>query len=116
MAAVSAVGVPISAVVVAVTLGFGNLEGGRCAWAGAMASAYLGFVLGRRRLGPFLVGTAISLVPGIVAVTFVGDRLAAALRDPAPATAAVVVVLVAAVVASTIFVRTRLRRAQPWSD
>lgn len=44
----SAVGVPISPLILAITVGFGGLEGGIYAWLGSMTSAALSFWTGRR--------------------------------------------------------------------
>ncbi len=48
------------------------------------------------RMRDFLIGTALGMAPGIVAVAVFADRLAAALQDPSPGTIALLVLIVVA--------------------
>lgn len=160
VAVISSAGVPTSANVLAVTLGFGSFEGGIYAWFGSILGAAFGFWLGRRlgqdvierlfdgradgmirrfhqagpvsvalvrlvplapfavinlaagsagiRWRPYLIGTGLALVPGIAAVTLIGDRLAVALKTPLPGNIALVITLVSLALVVTALIRWRL--------
>jgi phospholipase D1/2 len=53
-------------------------------------------------LGDFVLGTVLGMAPGIVAIAVFSDRLFAALRDPSPATFAVLAIIVALSIAGAI--------------
>lgn len=61
--------------------------------------------------GPYLVGTALGMLPGIVANALLIDRLIAAIEHPGPWTWALLAGVAAAVVALVALMRRRLRRA-----
>lgn len=56
----------------------------------------------------FLIGSAIGLAPGLVALALLVDRIGAAIRDPGPATFATLAALAAAVVTVGVVVNRRL--------
>jgi phospholipase D1/2 len=66
------------------------------------------------RMRDFLIGTALGMAPGIVAVAVFADRLAAVLEDPSPGTIALLVLVVVAAGAAALgvdrWLRRRLRR------
>jgi uncharacterized membrane protein YdjX (TVP38/TMEM64 family) len=62
------------------------------------------------KLGDFLVGSAIGYLPGVVALTVLGDRLAAVWRHPTPASAAALAALGAALLAGLAVVPRLVRR------
>lgn len=60
--------------------------------------------------GAFLLGTALGMAPGVVALNVFGTTLAAALRRPAPGTVAAALVAALAIVAAATLFRRWLRR------
>ena len=57
----------------------------------------------------FLVGTVLGLAPGVITTSVFIDRAIAAIREPAPATFAILAVIVAAIVALAWAIRRILR-------
>jgi len=62
------------------------------------------------RLRDFLIGTALGMAPGIVAVTVFTDRLSAALSDPSAGHVGVLTMVLAAIVLCAIGTRNWLER------
>ena len=62
------------------------------------------------RAWEFIVGTGVGLLPGLLALTVLGDRLAAALRDPSLPSVLVLLVTAAAVVVIALLVGRWLKR------
>jgi phosphatidylserine/phosphatidylglycerophosphate/cardiolipin synthase-like enzyme/membrane protein DedA with SNARE-associated domain len=58
----------------------------------------------------FLAGTAVGLLPGMIALTLLGDRVEAAIEDPSVASVAGVAVTAAAIVAAAALLSRRLKR------
>jgi phospholipase D1/2 len=56
----------------------------------------------------FLLGTALGMLPGIVATVVFVDRLIAAVRDPGPKTIALLTVIAAVLIATALLVHRRL--------
>lgn len=61
------------------------------------------------RLRDFMIGSALGMTPGILAVAVFSDRLAEALRDPSPETIAVLAFVLLAVGLGALGIRTWLR-------
>lgn len=62
------------------------------------------------RLRDFLLGTALGMTPGIVAVAVFSDRLAAALEDPSPSAFATLALVLAGLGLAALGVRWLLAR------
>lgn len=62
------------------------------------------------RLRDFLIGTALGMAPGILAVAVFSDRLAAALQDPRPGAVALLALILIAVAGGALSIRWWLRR------
>ncbi|MBE0620155.1 MAG: VTT domain-containing protein [Burkholderiales bacterium] len=62
------------------------------------------------RMRDFLIGTALGMTPGILAVAVFSDRLAAALRDPTPGAIALLALVLVAVAGGALGIRWWLRR------
>jgi phosphatidylserine/phosphatidylglycerophosphate/cardiolipin synthase-like enzyme/uncharacterized membrane protein YdjX (TVP38/TMEM64 family) len=62
------------------------------------------------RLRDYILGTVLGMLPGMLAITLFSDRLAATLRDPSPATLAILAVAVAVIVGGALLLRALLRR------
>ncbi len=62
------------------------------------------------RTRDFLLGTALGMAPGILAVAVFSDRLAATLRDPSPGTVAMLALVLVAVGGGVLGIRAWLRR------
>ncbi|MFO8058404.1 MAG: VTT domain-containing protein [bacterium] len=66
------------------------------------------------RFRHYLLGTALGMSPGIVAITVFGDRLARTLQDPTPSNlgvlAGVLAVIILAFIAGRLFIKRRLER------
>ena len=58
--------------------------------------------------GDFILGTAIGLAPGIIAMTVFVNRAAAVFKDPTAGTVVLLVIVVAAIAAAIFFLRKRL--------
>ena len=65
----------------------------------------------RVRLGSFLLGTALGMAPGVVALNVFGTTLAAALRSPSPVTLGLAALVAAALIAAAVVFRKWLRRS-----
>lgn len=62
------------------------------------------------RMRDFLIGTALGMTPGILAIAVFSERLAAALQDPTPGTIALLVLVLAAVAGAALGMRRWLQR------
>lgn len=72
----------------------------------------INLVAGASHIGvrDFLLGTVLGMTPGILAITLFSDRLVAVVRDPSPATFAIFVLAVIAIVAGALAVRAWIAR------
>jgi phospholipase D1/2 len=62
------------------------------------------------RLRDYLLGTVLGMLPGMLAITVFSDRLVATLRDPSPASLAVLALAIAVIVAGALGLQAILRR------
>jgi phosphatidylserine/phosphatidylglycerophosphate/cardiolipin synthase-like enzyme/uncharacterized membrane protein YdjX (TVP38/TMEM64 family) len=67
----------------------------------------------RVRLRDFVLGTAIGMAPGTLALAFFGERAAVAARNPSPGSVALAALGVAALLVLALLTRRLLRRAEP---
>jgi uncharacterized membrane protein YdjX (TVP38/TMEM64 family) len=68
------------------------------------------------RFRDYLLGTALGLLPGIIAVTLLGDRLAELIRDPGPWTIVSAVALLLASITLIVLLRRRFARKTGRND
>jgi phospholipase D1/2 len=61
------------------------------------------------RLRDFLIGTVIGLAPGLIAISFFTDGIAATIADPSPRTLAIFAAIVVVIAAGALVLRRRLR-------
>jgi len=62
------------------------------------------------RLRDFLIGTALGMAPGIIAVTIFTERLSAVLSNPSPGHIGVLAIVLAVIIVSAIGIRRWLER------
>lgn len=76
--------------------------------------AVINLVAGTTHIGlrDFMVGTLVGMAPGIVAVAIFIDRVVAAMRDPGPATVAILVAMIVLVIAAMVLLNRSLRKLQ----
>ena len=62
------------------------------------------------RFSEFTAGTVIGMLPGIIAVTVLADRLLALLRDPSPMALAILALVIAILIAASVALHHWLKR------